>query len=658
VARLSRRSPDQTLSNRLGYRIDRFLALHPAWQLLWVLLAATFLACFFGWIVFVIDSVSSLEEGSRIDGPIDGLWWAITRMLDGGTVAGDARSGFFRQFFGLGVTLVGLVAVTVLTGAFASSFAERLGAIRRGSLPVFERRHVLLLGWNAHAGVILRELGRTGERMTIVIVADHDREAIEESVREQLNGKRHRLQVIVRRGDPATVAWIRKAAARRARAVVILPDTELGHCHDRAALRSLLALQRVLGDHRPRPHVIVEVQSGSGREMVHLCEEAGVGAGFVVVEAHGVNAGILAQSVRTRGAFNVARQILSLDALSIYAHRPLDFRGQSFDEAHGRLRGGILLGLLRGGKVLLSPEGDEPVRADDQLLVFSDRSDAPTLASAVERRARTSHPSLRAPRLPPLRLLILRARPGLASILGFLDARGPVEVTLLAPASELPDARAALDQVSLSRTRVELVEGDPLEGSDLERALSTPRDAVLLLAPDVTPGFAAEADADQLISLLQIRRIRAARGSAEHVVVEVRSPDTRLPHDGTHRDDFILSRELVGMLLARELHAIGVRGSSVYHQVFDAVNPSVELYPMELYAGAREEPSFADLHAAARRRGEVAIGVTDARGQPTLLPAFTERFPVSGSSVVVIGCMRSDDERGSIPGEEQGRGEA
>ncbi len=50
---------------------------------------------------------------------------------------------------------------------------------------MFERGHVLLLGWNAHAGVIVRELGRTGERMRLVIVADKDRETIEESVREQ-----------------------------------------------------------------------------------------------------------------------------------------------------------------------------------------------------------------------------------------------------------------------------------------------------------------------------------------------------------------------------------------------------------------------------------------------------------------------------------------
>lgn len=644
MPRLSRRSPDQTLSNRLGYRIDRFLALHPALQLLSVLLAATFLACFFGWVIFLLDAAGATEEQSRVGGPIDGLWWAITRMLDGGTVAGDGHSGFLRQFFGLSVTLVGMVAVTVLTGAFASSFAERLGAIRRGSLPVFEKRHVLLLGWNAHAGVIIRELGRTGERMTIVVVTDHDREAIEESVREQLNGKKHRLSVIVRRGDPAAVVSIRKAAARRARAVIILPDTEVGHCHDRAALRSLLGLQRVLGEHKPRPHVIVEVASGSGREMVHLCEEVGVGAGFVVVEAYGVNAGILAQSVRQPGAFNVARQILSLDSLSIYAHAPGPFRGLSFDEAHASLQGGILVGLLREGVPVLSPHGDQEILADDQLLVFSDRARTPCLDAADERRARISHPVLRPAPAPPLQLLILRFRPGLATILAFLDARGPVEVTLLAPASELRRAADALAQVKLKRTHVEMVEGDPLEARDIDRALAKPRASVLLLAPDVAADFVAEADADQLISLLQIRRSRAARRSAEHVVVEVRSPETRLPHDGEHRDDFILSRELVGMLLARELHSIGLRGSSVYLDVFDAVNPSVELRAMELYAGGRDDPSFAELRAAARRRGEVAIGVADDRGQPYLLPVTTERFKARVSSLVVIGCIPSADD--------------
>jgi ion channel POLLUX/CASTOR len=636
VARVPRRSPDQSLTNRLGYRIDRFLGLHPAVQLAAVLGIALVLAFLFGCTIFALDAPARADS-SGVQSLSEGIWWAITRLLDGGTVANDGRTGFLRQVFGLGVTLLGLVAVTVLTGAFASSFSDRLMGIRRGSLPVFERGHVLLLGWNAHAGVIVRELGRTGERMRLVIVADKDRETIEESVREQLLGRKHRLDVVVRHGDPATVGAVRKAAARRARAVVILPDSDIGHCHDRAALRSLLALERVLGERGERPHIIVEVASQSGREMVNLCE--GVGRNVVIVEAHGVNARIVAQSVRQRGAFGVARAILSLDALSIYHYPPELFAGLTFDDAHASIRSGVLVGLLRGGASLLSPPGGEVIEVDDQLLVFSDQDVKPRLAGVPERRSRSSFAPVPVEPLPLLRLLVLRVRPGLAKILELLDARGHVKVTLLAPEKEIEGARAAVHLVPLRRTVIDFVIGDPLDGPTIDRVLAEPHDAALLLAPDVAASFTAESDADQLISLLQLRRRSNAGRSPAHAVVEVRSPEARLPRDANRQDDFILSREVVGMMLAREIYGIGVRGSSIYHEVLDAINPSVELRPLTLYAAGEPDPTFAELCLAARRRGEVAIGVADEKGQARLLPRFGERFHAQRAHLVVLSSV-------------------
>ncbi len=639
---MPRRSPDQSLTNRLGYRIDRFLGLHPAVQLAAVLNVALVLAFLFGCAIYLLDAPGGAESG--VHSLPEGVWWAITRLLDGGTVASDGRTGFVRQVFGIGVTLLGLVAVTVLTGAFASSFSDRLSSIRRGSLPVFERGHVLLLGWNAHAGVIVRELGRTGKRMRLVIVADRDRDTIEESVREQLNGWKHRLDVVVRHGDPATVAAVRKAAARRASAVVILPDSDVGHCHDRAALRSLLALERVLGDRIERPHIIVEVASQSGREMVRLCE--GAGRDVVVVEAHGVNARVLAQSVRQRGAFGVARAILSLDSLSIYHYPPALFTGLTFDDAHASIRSGILVGLLRSGAPVLSPPGGDVIGPDDLLLVFSDQDVRPRIAGMPDRRSRPPAVPVVVPPPPLLRLLILRVRPGLVQILELLDARGAVQVTLLAPADEIARAHEWMRLATLHRTTINFIVGDPLDGPTIDRVLAEPHDTALLLAPDVGASFAAEADADQLISLLQLRRRCAEQGAPMHSVVEVRSPEARLPRDAGRQDDFILSREVVGMLLAREIYGIGVRGSSIYHEVLDAVNPSVELRPLALYASGEGEATFAELALAARRRGEVAIGIADEKGQPRLLPDFGERFNSREDHLVVLS---STPDLGPLP---------
>src|SRR5262249_34792158 len=155
--------------------------------------------------------------------------------------------------------------------------------------------------------------------------------------------------------------------------------------------------------------------------------------------------------------------------------------------------------------------------------------------------------------------------------------------------------RQALAAAHLARTEVALVEGDPLDRAALEAALEHRRDAALLLAPDVAAADAPEADADQLISLLQLRH--CATAPPAHVVVEVLSPDTALPKRLAKGDDILLSREIVGMLMARELFNVVFGGTPLFHAVLERVGPMIELVPMDRYSGGREHPAFIDLAA-------------------------------------------------------------
>jgi hypothetical protein len=125
------------LGERLGYRLDRFLSLHPIVQLAAVLVWATLLALLFGGLslLFADDPATDLDGG---------FWWAITHMLDGGTIQGD--HGFLRRFVGVGVTLVGAALVALVTGAFASSFSDRLREMRSGTFAILVRGQVLVLG--------------------------------------------------------------------------------------------------------------------------------------------------------------------------------------------------------------------------------------------------------------------------------------------------------------------------------------------------------------------------------------------------------------------------------------------------------------------------------------------------------------------------------
>jgi ion channel POLLUX/CASTOR len=557
--------------------------------------------------------------------------------------------------FGVGVTLVGLVAVAVLTGAFASGFGERLREFRRGTIAIFERDHILVVGWSGRGEVVVRELAQSGIDATVVILTAQPRETVEERLRDALSNRPHRLRLIVSHGDPTTTAALERAAARHARVALILPEPPAdpvrasGERADRDALRSLLALRRVVRERQIG--MVVEVSGPHGRELVQLAPGTD---NVVVVEAQDVNASLLVHSVRQPGAYAVVREILALDARSIYLHPAGTMSGRTFDEAHAAIERGVLVGLLRGRMPMLCPQGTERLREGDQLLVFADddrapgthgKLPAPTDALVVDDAAPPAT-TADAARHRDSSVLVVGYKPELSAVLGFLSAHGAERITILAPERDGAATEAAVAAAGIGNTVADLIVGDPFDTATLARATLHKPDVVLLLAPDVPAGSVADADADQLITLLQLRRM-SDESRRLRAVVEVQSPETeRLAQRGDD-SDFVLSREVVGLLLAQELHALWrdrTRGAwlgAVYYRILERVIADIHVHPMSLYAGKQARPSFGCLAAHARTRDEVAIGVVADGLRAELLPGRGDRFDaVEGAAVVVVGPHR------------------
>ena len=629
------------LGEWLGYRLDRFLALHPIVQLVSVLVSATVLAVAFGFVslMFADDPAKEVDRG---------FWWAVTRMLDGGTVAGD--TGLGRRFIGISVTLVGMVLVAIITGAFASSFADRMRDIRRGTFAVFERKHALLLGYGAHGDVILRELAASGIRATIVIVTAQDRELMADRVREAVAGAKHHLRLVVRRADPATTGGVRGAAAKHARAVLILPEIEPEDvtngsarpadpydADDRATLRSLLAARRVLGN-RKIP-VIVEATGDHGRELIELC---GKGPEVTIVEEGDVSTHLLIHAVRQPGVLDVVRQVLALDATSVYEHPAGAFVGNTFEEAHARISQGVLIGLLRQRRNTLCPPPETRIEGHDRLLVFANERTDLRPAVSLPPIDQGKPPLPRCAGSAPVHVLVLGYRRGLGKILRSLRTHFVARLTLLAPPEHEADARAAVDGSGFPSDSASLVIGRSTDPAALDRACAGAPTRFLLLAADGGPVAPADLDADQLVTLLQLRRIDGGRHAETPAVVEIHLGETErliAPH---HATDFVLLREITGMLLAQELHALCLDDSAgawlgdAFLRLLHEISTRVWLHPLAIYVPDVARPTFADVLVAARRRGEVALGVRRARSRAHLLPPREESFDPRDTDVVVI----------------------
>ena len=163
---------------------------------------------------------------------------------------------------------------------------------------------------------------------------------------------------------------------------------------------------------------------------------------------------------------------------------------------------------------------------------------------------------------------------------------------------------------------IDLVELDTVDGHLLEQELSrTAYDQVIILC--YRTGDVAESDARTLLTLLQVRQAteptRAVLPfSAAYVTELLDVRDVELARIA-NPDDFVVSERLTSLMLAQLSENADLRG--VFADLFDAKGVELVLVPVARYVEMGVEQSYAEVVAAARRRGHVCVGYRRAAEQ-------------------------------------------
>jgi hypothetical protein len=117
---------------------------------------------------------------------------------------------------------------------------------------------------------------------------------------------------------------------------------------------------------------------------------------------------------------------------------------------------------------------------------------------------------------------------------------------------------------------------------------------------------AEEADASTLITLLHLRDISDRIGHPFSLVSEMLDVRNRRLAEVTKADDFIVSNRLISLILAQVTENKGL--NAVFTDLFDPEGAEVYLKPVDEYVMPGHEVNTATIVAAARKKGEVAIG--------------------------------------------------
>jgi voltage-gated potassium channel Kch len=592
-----------SLRQRLRYLFDASLAKGPIALIRWLAVLSLVLIVIAALIIWLFGGTVRPAGAADGLGFIEAGWQTLMRTLDAGTMGGD--EGWPFRLVMLLVTLGGIFLVSALIGVLTTGMEERMAELRKGRSIVLERDHTLVVGWSEKIFTLLSELAVANEnvrRPRVVVLADRDKVEMEDEIRARLGDSLGRTKVICRSGDPLVVEDLAIANPAQAKSVVILgPD--LGRS-DPFVLKSLLALTKST---RPESQHIVST----------VTEHKTMSAALTVARTNVqlINVGdlisrVMAQTCRQSGLSLVYRELLDFDGDEIYFSAIPALAGTAYGDALLRFEASSLIGIRRAsGEVLVNPPMDLVFQAGDEAIAIS--TDDDTVVLAPQATAPDDSAIVVVPSAPtnPERTLVLGWNDRGVQIVRHLDdyvAAGSHTDIVSATSQRLGAETLSAD---LEHMTVNWIQGDPSDRAVLESLELHSYDHALLLA-DADELDHEAADTQTLISLLHLRDLARIHDHPYSVVTEILDGRNRLLAQGDHADDFIVSDELVSLMLAQVSEHAAL--NQVLTGLFDSDGSEIYLKPAGEYVRVGATATYATVVESARRRGQTAIGFRDA----------------------------------------------
>jgi ion channel POLLUX/CASTOR len=592
------------LRDRARYLFDSSLSRGTAAMIGWLGAASLVVIAAISLIVWLSGAApDEAEVSGDARGFLHLMWMGLMRTLDAGTMGSDKGSYFYLLAM-LAFTMGGIFVVGTLIGLLTSGIEGKIEELRKGRSPVLEDGHVLILGWSSKIYTILAELGQANasqSRLSVVIMAEKDKIEMEDELRERVSLPKN-ARVICRTGSPIDIGDLTLVRPDRARTIVIVTPED--DDPDAQVVKVLLALLHDPTQREAAAPIVAELSSPKNAQVARM-----IGGGRVeVIESSGLIARIMVQTCRQSGLSAVYSDLLDFGGQEIYFRAEPALSGKTFGDCLMAYEDSAVLGVRRaGGRVELKPPMSALVAGGDQLILLAEDDSAIRFDGVVE--ADIDARAFREPTPRP-------AAPERTLLLGW-NSRGPLAVaeldryvakgSLLSIVADLGDPGANLAAASFKPKNLEITveRGDTTDRNVLDRLDVPSFDHVILLcyADELDP---QRADARTLISLLHLRDIAEKSGRRFSVVSELLDERDRQLAEITRADDFIVSDRLVSLLMSqvaenRELNA-------VFADIFDPEGAEIYLKPVSDYVSLGEPVSFRTLIAAARKRGEVAMG--------------------------------------------------
>ena len=456
--------------------------------------------------------------------------------------------------------LTGMVFTGMLVGIFSSTMRGKIIALQKENPEIIESGHRVILGFRIGEYALLSEMvaAAEGEKRTIVVVENMDREEMEQAIRKNVKIPKN-IRITVIKGDP-TVPNSLMCCAIPDCSVLVINTRDRGR-----TVKTLLAVEILLMNAEKRPKIVATVDSN-----ITIFPRTTLKAkGISMLHSGDVVARIIAHAATQTGIYEAFMDIIDFDNCEFYFEPASALEGLSFGTAVLSASGGIVTGIYRDGEVLLNPVPDTEIKAGDLFVVFEE---AMGKLSFKEPESVPSLETREAKKPDPIEeVVIFGVNTAAATVIRELpDHIQRIKLIGLTPAEK--EACIPSDEEFASEITADY------RNTDYEYVLTNMirnADHIILLSDRKKKE--EDADTETMLRIIRIRDIRKKYELGFTVTAEIRSENNRRLIQSEGSEDFVVATDLSSMMLAQITE--DTRRVGLFNDILDEEGSEIYLKP-------------------------------------------------------------------------------